>query len=93
MADDGTGERPERRTLQWDGRDWVVLDGGRALTGHGHLKPAPIRLVQFADAADPEQRPLLEAITPPRPADELYDSELIDLIAGAREVPEYAPPD
>ena len=94
MAEDGAGEeRPERRTIRWDDRDWVVLDGGRALTGHGHLKPAPIRLVQFADAADPEQRPLLEALTTPRPVENLHDSELLDLIARAREVPEYAPPD
>jgi hypothetical protein len=90
MAEDKTGQEP--RSIRWNDRDWVVLDGGRAITGHGHLKPARIRLIQFADAANPDQ-PLLEIVASPRPVDELHDSELIDLIARARDVPEYGPPD
>ncbi len=88
-------ERPSgagRRTFHHDGRDWLVLDGGRALTGHGHLEPARLRLIQFADAAEPD-KPLMEAVAGPRPIDSLHDSELVELLRRAREVPEYGPPD
>jgi hypothetical protein len=94
MAEDVTGQgtSPQPRTIRWDDRDWVVLDGGRALTGHGHLEPARIRLIQFADATNPGV-PLLEALAPPGPVDEMHDSELLDMIARARQVPVYGPPD
>lgn len=80
------------RTFLHDGREWVVLDGGRSLTGTGHLAPAPLRLLQFAHADTPDS-PLLEVTASPRPVAELHDSELVELLSHARDVPEYAPPD
>jgi len=80
------------RRFEYDGDEWLVIDGGRSLTGSGHLAPAPLRLVQFARSGQPD-KPLLECMAPPRPISDLHDAELVDLIRIARQVPEYAPPD
>ncbi|HUF69834.1 MAG TPA: hypothetical protein VMM79_14415 [Longimicrobiales bacterium] len=81
-----------RRILHHEGREWVVRDGGRALTGHGHLRPARLRLIQFAHADAPDI-PVMEVIAPPGPVEALHDSELIELLGRARDVPEYSAPD
>ena len=63
--------------------DWIVREGGRTASGSGADPRAPLLLLFFARAAEPDVI-VRELLTPGHRLNDLTDAELVGLVARAR---------
>jgi hypothetical protein len=63
--------------------EWIVREVGRAAAGTGMQSRAPLTLLFFALATDPDQS-LREVLTAAGRLDDLSDAQLVELLATSR---------
>ncbi len=73
------------RTIRAGSEDWVIREAGRTASGTGGDSRAPLVLLFFARAEEPE-RPLRELLTGAGRLHDFTDDYLIDLLAASRPV-------
>lgn len=71
------------RTVRSGDEDWLVREGGLTAAGHGVGRRAPLMMLLFARAADPD-RLVRETLVPAKRMDELSEDELVDALGRAR---------
>ena len=83
--DEDRGAEGPLRSFQVDGsgEEWVVREGGRAVSGRAGDARVSLALLFFSHATAPDQ-PVREIVTAGRGLEELTDQELIVLLDRAR---------
>lgn len=75
---------PEDRVFDFEGEPWIVRVCGEAVAGTGRFASAGLQLLRFARLGAAE--PARETVSQLRDPDDMYDSELVDLLRGARPI-------